>query len=84
MQKKAVHLQKKLYTFPTETINKGLSNIGENTQMLKHIPVAIMATIFFGSVVACGDKEDDTAAVEDTAQDTSEAGDTGEEVQESK
>lgn len=59
--------------------------------MLKNVAVVIMATIFFGSLIACGDKEEDTAA--DTAvvdvdetEDASDTGanDTGEEAQESE
>jgi len=42
--------------------------------MLKNAAVAILATIFFGSLIACGDKEDDTAAdtgaVEETGQES--------------
>ncbi len=55
--------------------------------MLKYVTVAVLATIFFGSLIACGDKDDDTAsdtaAVEETEQ-ASETGDTGEEAQESE
>ena len=40
--------------------------------MMKRMTVAILATIFFGSLAGCGDKGDDTAgdtgAVEETGQ----------------
>ena len=56
--------------------------------MLKYMTVATMATIFFGSLIACGDKDDDTASdtsvVEETDQEAPETGDTGEEAQESE
>ncbi len=44
--------------------------------MIKYTTVAVLATIFFGSLIGCGDKEDDTAAdtgaveVEETGQES--------------
>jgi hypothetical protein len=42
--------------------------------MIKSMTVAILATIFFGSLIGCGDKDDDTAddtgAVEETGQES--------------
>ena len=42
--------------------------------MMKYTTVAVLATIFFGSLTACGDKEDDTAvdtgAVQETGQES--------------